>query len=208
MAPTINPPTIPTKLAAMARIGMAIKQPSTRGMTIFLIGEVPSARMASICSVTAMEPSSAAMPEPARAATMMAVSTGAISRESVSATTPPTLPPRRANSSTSRAPWPRRAASCCSVASRLGCTVLRVASPSYTTPIWRRPIACRLASEWRTCCSREANRFSTWGRASCRASGSQGATCTTPGSLRASAPTRARLRRSPAQPTRPSRPLT
>jgi len=36
---------------------------TTRGVTSFFIGSVPSARMASICSVTIMEPSSLAIPD-------------------------------------------------------------------------------------------------------------------------------------------------
>ena len=39
---------------------------TTRGVTSLRTGSVPSARMASICSVTFMEPSSLAMPEALR----------------------------------------------------------------------------------------------------------------------------------------------
>ncbi len=49
-------------------------------MTSFWMGSVPSARMASICSLTFMEPSSLAMPEALRPATSSAVSTGPSSR--------------------------------------------------------------------------------------------------------------------------------
>ena len=49
---------------------------SMRGVTSFWTGSVPSARMASICSVTFMEPSSLAMPDELRPATMTEVSTG------------------------------------------------------------------------------------------------------------------------------------
>jgi hypothetical protein len=54
--------------------------------------------MASTCSVTVIAPSSAAMPEPMRAPTVSAVSTGASSRNSVSTTTRPTVycTPKRA----------------------------------------------------------------------------------------------------------------
>ena len=52
-----------------------------RGTTSFFTGSAPSARMASICSVTAIEPTSAAMPAPMRPPTMTAVSVGASSRE-------------------------------------------------------------------------------------------------------------------------------
>ncbi len=48
--------------------------------------------IASICSVTRMLPSSAAIALPARAVTMIALNTGAISRVSETATTPPTRP--------------------------------------------------------------------------------------------------------------------
>ena len=47
-----------------------------RGITSFLSGSVPSARMASICSVTIIEPSSLAMPEALRPDTIRLVSTG------------------------------------------------------------------------------------------------------------------------------------
>ena len=63
-----------------------------RGVTSFWIGSVPRARMASICSVTFMEPSSLAMPEALRPATMSAVSTGPSSRTSVMETSVPVLP--------------------------------------------------------------------------------------------------------------------
>ena len=53
---------------------------TTRGVTSFFIGSVPSARMASICSVTTIEPSSLAMPEEFRPATISPVSTGPNSR--------------------------------------------------------------------------------------------------------------------------------
>ena len=53
---------------------------TTRGVTSFLAGSVPSARMASICSVTFMEPSSLAMPLALRPATINPVSTGPSSR--------------------------------------------------------------------------------------------------------------------------------
>ena len=41
---------------------------TNRGVTSFLRGSVPRARMASICSVTTMEPSSLAIPEAFRPA--------------------------------------------------------------------------------------------------------------------------------------------
>ena len=52
----------------------------TRGVTSFFVGSVPRARMASICSVTFMDPNSLAMPEALRPATMSPVNTGPRSR--------------------------------------------------------------------------------------------------------------------------------
>ena len=49
---------------------------TTRGVTSFFVGSVPSARMASICSVTVIDPSSLAMPEELRPATISPVMTG------------------------------------------------------------------------------------------------------------------------------------
>ena len=57
-----------------------ISAASTRGVTSFLIGSVPSVLSASICSVTRIEPSCAAMPEPTRPATISPASTGPSSR--------------------------------------------------------------------------------------------------------------------------------
>ena len=56
------------------------------------MGSVPSARIASICSVTFIDPSSLAMPEELRPATISAVSTGPSSRTSVRDTRVPVLP--------------------------------------------------------------------------------------------------------------------
>ena len=53
-----------------------MKPASTRGTTSLRIGSVPSARKALICSVTTIDPSSAAMPEPTRPASINAVNTG------------------------------------------------------------------------------------------------------------------------------------
>ena len=52
----------------------------SRGVTSLRVGSVPRARMASICSVTCMEPSSLAMPLALRPATIRLVSTGPSSR--------------------------------------------------------------------------------------------------------------------------------
>lgn len=55
----------------------AMKNPaSMRGTTSLRVGSVPSARRALIWSVTTIEPSSAAMPEPTRPVSISAVSTG------------------------------------------------------------------------------------------------------------------------------------
>ncbi len=51
-----------------------------RGVTSLRIGSTPRARMASICSVTTMEPSSLAMEDALRPATMIPVSTAPSSR--------------------------------------------------------------------------------------------------------------------------------
>jgi hypothetical protein len=69
-----------------------ITDASRRGASRYWIGLTPMVAIASICSVTRMFPSSAAMALPARAVTMMAANTGATSRESDTATMPPTRP--------------------------------------------------------------------------------------------------------------------
>src|SRR5688572_2222129 len=71
-----QPPSMPTVFATTVRIGHMMKPASTRGTTSLRIGSVPSARKAAICSVTIIEPSSAAIPEPTRPASINAVSTG------------------------------------------------------------------------------------------------------------------------------------
>ena len=65
---------------------------TTRGTTRYWTGSVPSAVNASICSVTRMVPSSAAMALPTRPVTISAVRTGASSRVRDRATTLPTKP--------------------------------------------------------------------------------------------------------------------
>ena len=69
----------------------------TRGVTSFFVGSVPSARMASICSVTIIEPSSLAMPEALRPATMSPVISGPSSVTMPSETSWPirVMPPNR-----------------------------------------------------------------------------------------------------------------
>ena len=63
-----------------------------RGVTSFWIGSVPRARMASICSVTRMDPSSLAIPLALRPATSSEVSTGPNSRTRVIETICPICP--------------------------------------------------------------------------------------------------------------------
>ena len=64
-----------------------------RGTTRYWTGLTARARRASICSVTFIVPISAAICDPARAATTTPVSTGVNSRETASAMTPPTNDP-------------------------------------------------------------------------------------------------------------------
>ena len=63
----------------------------TLGTTSLRTGSVPSARSAEICSVTTIDPSSAAMPEPTRPVTISAVSTGPSSLTIDAATSLPTI---------------------------------------------------------------------------------------------------------------------
>ncbi len=66
-----------------------MKVAHTRGTTSLRTGSAAIERMASTCSVTVIEPSSAVMPEPTRPPTISAVSTGPSSRTSDRATTSP-----------------------------------------------------------------------------------------------------------------------
>ena len=52
----MKPPNMPTKSAMMVSSGSMTAVAISRGVTSFWTGSVPSARMASICSVTFMEP--------------------------------------------------------------------------------------------------------------------------------------------------------
>jgi hypothetical protein len=63
----------------------------TRGVTSLRVGSVPRARMASICSVTFIEPSSEAMPEALRPDTIRPVNTGPSSFTMDSATRVPVI---------------------------------------------------------------------------------------------------------------------
>jgi len=71
---TTQPPKIPTKSARIVNSGSIVAVAISLGFTSFITGSVPSARMASICSVTFIEPSSLAMPDEFRPATINAVS--------------------------------------------------------------------------------------------------------------------------------------
>ena len=67
---------MPTKSATTVRTG-AIKMPaSIRGTTSLRTGSVPRARSAKIWSVTTIDPSSAAIPDPTRPVSISPVSTG------------------------------------------------------------------------------------------------------------------------------------
>src|SRR5579875_1526524 len=66
--------------AKIVSIGSVSISASNRGTTSIRVGERPSASSASICSVTTIEPSSAAIAAPARPATTTAVSIGPSSR--------------------------------------------------------------------------------------------------------------------------------
>ena len=73
---TKAPPKVPTASEMMVRKKSVKMVAKRRGVTSFFSGSVPRARMASICSVTIMEPSSLAIPEALRPETMRLVSTG------------------------------------------------------------------------------------------------------------------------------------
>ena len=76
----MKPPVSPTRSEMMLRKNSMTTVATTRGVTSFFEGSTPIARMASICSVTFMEPSSLAMPLEFRPATIKPVSTGPSSR--------------------------------------------------------------------------------------------------------------------------------
>ena len=78
---TMLPPSRPMQVGNNGQEETASRRvATTRGVTSFFMGSVPRARMASICSVTIIEPSSLAMPEELRPATIRPVSTGPSSR--------------------------------------------------------------------------------------------------------------------------------
>ena len=72
------------------RIGTMMRPAASRGATSLRMGSEPSTRRASICWVTTIDPSSAAMPDPTRPVTMSAVSTGPSSRTIDTQTSRPT----------------------------------------------------------------------------------------------------------------------
>ena len=75
----------------MVSSGSMVTDAIMRGVTSLRVGSVPKARMALICSETTMEPSSEAMPEPMRPATIRAARTGPNSRIRVSETSCPVM---------------------------------------------------------------------------------------------------------------------
>ena len=88
---TIQPPTMPMPLAITVSTGTMTRPASMRGTTSLRIGSVPSARSAAIWSVTIIEPSSAAIPDPTRPATIRPVSTGPSSLTIDALTSRPTI---------------------------------------------------------------------------------------------------------------------
>ena len=71
-------------------IGMISVVAITRGVTRYWIGSTAKVVSASICSVMRIDPSSVAMPDPARAVIMRPVNTGASSCASEMPTVAPT----------------------------------------------------------------------------------------------------------------------
>ena len=73
---TAAPPIVPKPSEMIVRMNIIMTVAVTLGATSFLIGSVPSERIASICSVTTIDPSSLAMPDALRPETIRLVSTG------------------------------------------------------------------------------------------------------------------------------------
>src|SRR6266436_5570602 len=73
---TAPPPASPQASEMMVRKKSMNTVDTTRGVTSFFVGSVPRARMASICSVTTIDPSSLAIPEALRPETISPVMTG------------------------------------------------------------------------------------------------------------------------------------
>jgi hypothetical protein len=85
---SIPPPTAITSMMTVS-IGSMISAARNRGVTSFRTGSTPRVLRASICSVMRIEPSCAAIPEPARPVTMRAVRTGPSSRTALAPTSRP-----------------------------------------------------------------------------------------------------------------------
>src|ERR1041384_2799731 len=81
-----QPPKIPSTSASTVNKGRLTSKAKTRGHTSFRIGSVPSARIASICCDTTIDPSSAEIAEPTRPVTINAHDTGPSSRTKETAT--------------------------------------------------------------------------------------------------------------------------
>ena len=77
---TAAPPRMPQASATMVRKKSMTIEEKMRGVTSLRMGSTPRARMASICSVTTIDPSSLAMELALRPETMTPVSTGPSSR--------------------------------------------------------------------------------------------------------------------------------
>ena len=77
-------------LNTIVMIGIIRIVATIRGVTRYWIGSTAKVVSASICSVMRIEPSSVAMPEPARAVIISAVNTGASSCASEMPTVAPT----------------------------------------------------------------------------------------------------------------------
>lgn len=74
--PIRYPPNMPIKSVNMVSTGSMIRAAQSLGTAKYLIGFTAKVCKASICSVTFIVPISAAVEEPIRPATMMAVRTG------------------------------------------------------------------------------------------------------------------------------------
>ncbi len=85
-----HPAPIPKVSAITVRTGAISVVAMTRGTTSLRSGSVPRARSALTWSVTTIDPSSAAMPDPTRPANISAVSTGPSSRIIEALTSRPT----------------------------------------------------------------------------------------------------------------------
>jgi len=85
------PPPVPQASEMIVRKNSMKTVATMRGVTSLRIGSVPSARIASICSETFIDPSSEAIPEAFRPETINPVSTGPSSLTIESATSRPVI---------------------------------------------------------------------------------------------------------------------